>query len=476
MSFSVRRRSRASCAGLCLAGLVVFLMVGRAEAVPAFARRYRTTCQTCHVAFPVLTPFGEAFRRNGYRFPGGADQDYQRQDPVPLGASAYRDLFPRSVWPGELAANAPVSFFMTLAGLAMPGEAGRLGFMGQGTLALNAAAPVGNLLTLFAGLALDFTTSLDVTVRLQRAFAVVTPFEHPWASLRIGRMEPGLFSFSSHRMWGWSCYPWILIDVLGNTAFQIESPLYGSQLGAEITGIPWRGRLTYTAGVFRSPGAMDFSVTGYGRIGYKLGGMRLDGETNDEPAVADPAPWRERSAQFGMLGLAGQASPAGSRPGGPQDNILLAGVDANVQFDNLNVLAAYTIGHSNFPLASDWQLAPDARDRAGLYDVPSRWADVYTHNLMIQGSYVLFPWLIPSFRYEWQRRATDSRDPNVIYDCEHTTSMLTNCNTETRERFLGFVTVLIRANVRAMLVGTIQRTILAENVIEHICLNFVAGF
>jgi hypothetical protein len=43
----------------------------RAGAIPAFARKYETSCQTCHVAAPALTPFGEAFRLNGYRFPAG---------------------------------------------------------------------------------------------------------------------------------------------------------------------------------------------------------------------------------------------------------------------------------------------------------------------------------------------------------------------------------------------------------------------
>ena len=37
--------------------------------------------QTCHTVYPRLTPFGEAFRRDGYRFPG-VDSDYAKQEPV----------------------------------------------------------------------------------------------------------------------------------------------------------------------------------------------------------------------------------------------------------------------------------------------------------------------------------------------------------------------------------------------------------
>lgn len=40
-----------------------------AAAVPSFSRKYQTSCLTCHTVYPVLNPFGEAFRRNGYRMP-----------------------------------------------------------------------------------------------------------------------------------------------------------------------------------------------------------------------------------------------------------------------------------------------------------------------------------------------------------------------------------------------------------------------
>ena len=29
-----------------------------AKAVPVFARKYQTSCQTCHIVFPKLNPFG----------------------------------------------------------------------------------------------------------------------------------------------------------------------------------------------------------------------------------------------------------------------------------------------------------------------------------------------------------------------------------------------------------------------------------
>ena len=37
-----------------------------AEAIPAFARKYRTTCATCHAPVPRLNAFGEQFAANGF--------------------------------------------------------------------------------------------------------------------------------------------------------------------------------------------------------------------------------------------------------------------------------------------------------------------------------------------------------------------------------------------------------------------------
>jgi len=44
-------------------------MASTAEAIPVFARRYKISCAACHIGFPTLNEFGEAFIRNGYQFP-----------------------------------------------------------------------------------------------------------------------------------------------------------------------------------------------------------------------------------------------------------------------------------------------------------------------------------------------------------------------------------------------------------------------
>jgi hypothetical protein len=73
----------------------------RVMAIPAFARKYRTSCSTCHSNWPELNDFGRAFKINGFKFPKD-DEDFVKDPPLVLGAEAQKDNFPHSIYPGEL--------------------------------------------------------------------------------------------------------------------------------------------------------------------------------------------------------------------------------------------------------------------------------------------------------------------------------------------------------------------------------------
>src|SRR5512143_658599 len=47
-----------------------------ALAIPAFAKKYGTNCNMCHVAFTKLNDFGQRYRDNGYQIPG--QQGYEK--------------------------------------------------------------------------------------------------------------------------------------------------------------------------------------------------------------------------------------------------------------------------------------------------------------------------------------------------------------------------------------------------------------
>lgn len=54
---------------LLVAVAATYLAPVDAEAIPAFARRYKMSCTTCHTPFPRLKPFGDEFAANGFYIP-----------------------------------------------------------------------------------------------------------------------------------------------------------------------------------------------------------------------------------------------------------------------------------------------------------------------------------------------------------------------------------------------------------------------
>jgi len=90
-------------------GWFCYLSVPRAEAIPAFSRKYQTSCSTCHNNFPELNDFGLAFKKNGFKFPKD-DELFVKEPPVLLGAKAQKEAFPNAIYPGEIPGNLPIAF------------------------------------------------------------------------------------------------------------------------------------------------------------------------------------------------------------------------------------------------------------------------------------------------------------------------------------------------------------------------------
>jgi hypothetical protein len=85
------------------------IWAGRSYGIPAFSRKYQTSCATCHNDFPELNDFGLAFKKNGFKFP--KDDDFFVKDPpVMLGAKAQKDAFPKAIYPGEIPGGIPIAF------------------------------------------------------------------------------------------------------------------------------------------------------------------------------------------------------------------------------------------------------------------------------------------------------------------------------------------------------------------------------
>lgn len=82
------------------------------SAQPNFARKYGTSCNTCHAGFPTKNAFGEAFKANGYRWPGGEDRAKTKIDVTEMGAEAYKKEFPNSIWPSDIPSIAPFAVWV----------------------------------------------------------------------------------------------------------------------------------------------------------------------------------------------------------------------------------------------------------------------------------------------------------------------------------------------------------------------------
>jgi hypothetical protein len=92
-----------------IAAFVLLLRPTSSHAIPAFSRKYQTSCTTCHDDYPKLNDFGLAFKQNGFKFPKD-DESYVKEPPVMLGAKAQKEAFPGVVYPGEIPGNLPIAF------------------------------------------------------------------------------------------------------------------------------------------------------------------------------------------------------------------------------------------------------------------------------------------------------------------------------------------------------------------------------
>ena len=159
-------------------------------AIPAFARKYQTSCSTCHVAFPVLNSFGRAFKASGYRFPK-EDEAVVKDKPVSLGAPAWKKVFPRATWPSDIPGGSVAAFWLGSNFRANPSAPITNEFDGLEDLALLGGGTLGESFSFFAELEIidDGTVPTEFGEALPRAFF---QYNHPSHKFNItyGLFEP----------------------------------------------------------------------------------------------------------------------------------------------------------------------------------------------------------------------------------------------------------------------------------------------
>ena len=195
---------------------MLFLAVGmalsclvstRANAVPAFSRKYQTSCQTCHSIFPKLNPFGTAFRLNGYHLPGETEEQV-KQKPVSLGADAYARMWPEMVYPSSLPGNVPFALNVKMASLyaSSHDDTGKTivhnDFQFPQEANLFAAGTLGNSFSFLSEVTYaenpDGTSSVEIEHARLDLISAFGP-EHLF-NFRIGKLAPNLYD-GFQEMW-----------------------------------------------------------------------------------------------------------------------------------------------------------------------------------------------------------------------------------------------------------------------------------
>jgi hypothetical protein len=419
---------------------VVFVVAALAapsvpQAIPAFARKYETSCLTCHTIYPRLNPFGEAFRRGGYRFPG-VDGDFVKQPTVPLGQEAQKKSFPAVAWPASIPGSVPLAIGVNGQSVWYPSRKASVPRLNSNTagVVLDQAVAEGHVWT---GAAFDDTVTIwgeltfsaaDSTVDVEHAQLLLNDLFGPRhaANLAIGKGFPTLTSFGPHSSFlGDGRMP--NLPVTGIYSAAPEVPLSGDPFtivdnypGAEVTGV-LLGNLDYSFGMIsgrNSSGIQFGSENVYGHVGGKVGGMRLDGEGSQGPADA-MRPWAETALTVDVFGFHSREyfeSPVDGSPVG--DTSTTVGIAARAQAGSLELDAGYYL----------------QRHIRATSDLQSVWADAQWAEL----SWVVYPWLVPAIRVERiGLRPTGARNVSDIH-------------------VMPGVALLLRPNVKAVLVANIE--------------------
>jgi len=393
---------------------LVFASVKDAEAIPAFARKYKTSCVTCHTVYPKLNQFGEAYRINGFQFPN--DEEAQiKEEQIKMGADAYKRVWPEAVWPNSISSAVPISARARMGFVVETNEDdATTSQFGQPALQLIAGSTMGEDITFFVGAHLfedGETGSIDrFYLKLDNMFNSSIP-DH-LLYMRIGQFIPELVPFASNHR------------ALSNTAyaFNTYAPSQGAsfagghahgagpfgienfQLGIEFSGIV-NSRLRYVVGVVNGNGIGEDNNSDkdfYGRASYKFGGMAYDG-TGVEAAGSNE---KETSLAIGVFGYQGNGIE-----GTESFSFNRIGVDFNLYYSDLNIIGGYIFGEDG---------------------VEAQGYNLY----FVEADYMLYPWMSCILRYE--QANPDSHDDGD----DHGDSV---------SRIIPNITALYVANVKFMI-------------------------
>ncbi|HWP49136.1 MAG TPA: hypothetical protein VNM22_18420 [Candidatus Limnocylindrales bacterium] len=413
---------------------ILICMVQEAQAIPAFARKYNTSCATCHEAFPRLNAFGEAFRLNGYKFPNN-DAAYIKQEPVTLGQEAYKKLWPKAIWPSDIPGFPPVALRIISDYNVDTGgtKEARSQFEMPQEIELLAAGAMGTSLSFFTEVEFESEEEeieTELTGSLQ--FENLLGPKH-LLNLRVGKLgrhELELFTARDKNRLTFNPYLYSNWTLPYPEGFSTRNLFQQSNLqpGIELNGFGTRWR--YAIGVVNgNNGSIEDNNSQkdvYAQLALKFKGLGFDGSSSkqkEEGGTSGTGGWQDDSIIASLLGYRGTAlvNLTGDEVDNRNDDFWRFGIGIQGKYRDFKIGTGYIWGSNGNPYGTLSDKSVDSRS----------W--------FIEGEYFIYPWVIPSLRYE--ALSLDLPDvPGLQRD-------------QDRARFITSLTFLVRANVKVLVEG-----------------------
>ena len=296
-----------------------------ANALPVFARQYGVSCSTCHVSITRRNQFGDAFRRNGYRWPGEEGAGYGAQSVKPIETEG------QSLLVTSLPASIPLALSATFSGAySFNPDAQEKTILGTPSLNLLLGGSLGEHLGFFGTWAgQGAPNELFVVVR--------EPFSSPWVSFKVGLFEQSTTLFKINEA--------ILTPILIGSAQINGHATARGRLGIEAFGTV-TPRLSWAAGAVLNDG-VGSAVDGYYQLAYRLWGTSFRGEEVeiDLDDESDWATFREAfSVTVAHYGYFGEVS---DRVGRDLAQVRRLGLEAQLQYESWMLWGGLQVGHDN---------------------------------------------------------------------------------------------------------------------------------
>jgi hypothetical protein len=449
---------------------VMLASVPKTSAIPAFSRKYQTSCTTCHNNYPELNDFGEAFKKNGFKFPKD-DEVFVKEPPVLLGSKAQKEAFPGAVYPGEIPGYLPIAFRyegnFTLnrkqpAGvIAQNGFTPRTDLFAPNTFTIISAGSFGP----------NFSFWIDDDISAGGTGAggglgdgwikyndLGRVFHLPKNSLnvRFGQFEPDL-PFSQARTYylsgydvfneaafaqGPACGGGVTVCQTTHNAFILGSP----QRGIEFGGTPNNGNFNWSVAVLDGTGS-NYGLGGaltarstkdvYLRASYKFNLERDPESRNGVQAAGPTGPRDHTSIRVGAFYYHGNNEQNYGNSLFPFVNVISepfyrVGGDIRFKYRKLELYGVALTGHDDNHLVD-----------TVAQTITKTNAVTFTGGFL-GSNFWIYPWLIATMRYDFVNSPSDfiNRSPASQYN--------------TRNRVSPGYQILVRANIKV--VGEYQYT------------------